>query len=348
MRIKKRQIEAVLLASCMTICTVMANAAISQACNNAKVKPEIGNASKGKLMKQIKKKETTQYSAQNAYKELLALLDTNEDVKKVYAGAYINNNNVLVVQLTTSSQEIKDVVQQSTVSQKVEFGQKKYSYDELKKTYDKIYAAMQKSKESTKYVSEFSIDEANNVVLVALRDLSYKDKFLTEICNDSCIQFEKYAVEIVASKDSTKVGKVYNVKNIRYTVTKKTETVREVTVKNIKKKSNKSVTIPATVTIAKQKYKVVGIEKNAFKGMKKLKTVIIGKNVKNIGNKAFMNCKKLTNVKILSKNCSFSGKSIWKGTSKKLVVKVEKNTLKKMKKKIKKSGLNKSAVKAFS
>lgn len=83
------------------------------------------------------------------------------------------------------------------------------------------------------------------------------------------------------------------------------------------------------------------------KGMKKLKTVTVGKNVKKINSNAFRNCKKLTTVKIKSKNCTFSEKGIWKGTSKKLTVKVLKSSLKKMQKRLKKTGLKKSAVKAM-
>jgi len=145
------------------------------------------------------------------------------------------------------------------------------------------------------------------------------------------------------------VGRPWNVSSIRYRVTKKTDTVREVTLINVDStaKSRKSITIPDTVMMAKKVYKVVGIEKNAFKGMKKLKTATVGKNVKKIDNNAFRNCKKLTTVKIKSRNCSFSGKGIWKGTSKKLTVKVPKSSLKKMRKRLKKTGLKKNAVKAM-
>jgi len=146
-----------------------------------------------------------------------------------------------------------------------------------------------------------------------------------------------------------KLGGLWGVPLFRYTIAKKTDTVREVTLKSIQgtEKSRKSLTIPDTVTIAKKVYKVVGIEKNAFKGMKKLKTVIVGKNVKKIDKNSFKNCMKLTTVKIKSRNCSFSGKGIWKGTSKKLTVKVPKSSLKKMRKRLKKTGLKKSAVKAM-
>ena len=58
------------------------------------------------------------------------------------------------------------------------------------------------------------------------------------------------------------------------------------------KKATKAV-ISANVTIDGVKYKVVEISDNAFNGCKKLKSVIIGKNVKTIGNKAFYKCTSL-------------------------------------------------------
>ena len=144
-----------------------------------------------------------------------------------------------------------------------------------------------------------------------------------------------------------KVGSSERMNDIIYTVTKKTDTTREVTVRCVDMSSRTKVTIPATVKMAKKTYRVVGIEKRAFRHMKNVKTITIGKNVKKIDNQAFRNCKKLSTVKILSKNCRFSGKSIWKGTSKKLTVKVPKTVLKKMRERLKNTRLKKTAVKAL-
>ena len=143
------------------------------------------------------------------------------------------------------------------------------------------------------------------------------------------------------------LGRPWSVNGITYTVTRKTDTTREVTVRWIDMSSRTKVTIPATVKMAKKTYKVVGIEKRAFRYMKKIKTVTIGKNVKKIDNQAFRNCKKLSTVKILSKNCRFAGKNIWKGTPKNLTVMVPKSVLKKMRGRLKKTGLKKTAVKAL-
>ena len=191
-----------------------------------------------------------------------------------------------------------------------------------------------------------------------------------EACPNVCVLVEKgiaqnvidqlYLQELqykVVGRDDTaidesmivypKVGAIRNKNDIRYTVTQKTESRREVTVKAVELASKKSIKIPATITLAKKSYKVVGIEKNAFKRAKKVKTLTIGKNIKKIDNHAFKNCKKLKTVKILAKDCKLSGKSIWKGTSKKLVVKVPTSVLKKMQKRLEKSGLKDATVKAL-
>lgn len=105
------------------------------------------------------------------------------------------------------------------------------------------------------------------------------------------------------------------------------------------------VTIPDTVVIDGVKYKVTAIEKNAFKNNKYIKTVIIGKNVKNIGAKAFYGCKKLKNItfKTTKLKSSTVGKQAFKGTPKNAVVKVPKKSLKTYKKFLYKKGLNKKA-----
>ena len=54
--------------------------------------------------------------------------------------------------------------------------------------------------------------------------------------------------------------------------------------------------IPAAVEAYGRTFKVTEIGEEAFKGMKKLATVSIGKNVKEIGDRAFLNCAKLKKV----------------------------------------------------
>ena len=101
------------------------------------------------------------------------------------------------------------------------------------------------------------------------------------------------------------------------------------------------VTIPTTVKKDGITYKVVGISANAFKNNKKVTQIVIGKNVKNIGAKAFYNCKKLKTIKINTTKLTSSSvkKTAFKGVSKKVTVKVAKSKYSKYKKLLTSRGL---------
>ncbi len=95
------------------------------------------------------------------------------------------------------------------------------------------------------------------------------------------------------------------------------------------KKQKASVTIPDTVTIDKVTYKVTSIAANAFKNNKKLKKVVIGKNVTKIGKKAFYGCSKLKKItvkttKLTKKNV---GSQAFKGIHKRAAFKVPKKKI---------------------
>lgn len=77
---------------------------------------------------------------------------------------------------------------------------------------------------------------------------------------------------------------------------------------------------------------VTSIGKNAFAGAKKLKSVVVGKAVKTIGASAFSGCKKLAKVTFKGTAVSKIQSKAFKGTSKKVTVKIPKS-LKKNKKK---------------
>lgn len=137
---------------------------------------------------------------------------------------------------------------------------------------------------------------------------------------------------------------------LRYKIVKKNDDEREVIVKGIssdKPNKIKSIKIPNIVIFAKKIYRVVGIDKKAFKDTENLTKVTIGKNVNTIGTKAFYGCKKLRLVKIQSKKCLLSGKYVWGKNSRKLVIKVPKSVLKKMRKRLKKNGVQAKAIKAL-
>ena len=87
----------------------------------------------------------------------------------------------------------------------------------------------------------------------------------------------------------TKSGIDYKVTSI----TAKGGTVKVTGISDTKKSSLK---IPAQITIDKKKYQITAVAAKACKGNKKLKSVVIGSNVKTIGESAFENCTKLTKV----------------------------------------------------
>lgn len=112
------------------------------------------------------------------------------------------------------------------------------------------------------------------------------------------------------------------------------------------KKNKTSATIPATVTIKKKKFKVTTIANGAFAGNKKLKKVVIGKNIKKINANAFKECKKLSMITIHTTALTKSsiGKNAFKKISAKATFKVPGAKLKNYKKYMKAAGAAKTVV----
>ena len=110
------------------------------------------------------------------------------------------------------------------------------------------------------------------------------------------------------------------------------------------KKTARTVTVPAAIKVGDQTVKVTAIAPNAFKSMKKLTTVTIGKNIKSIGAKAFYKCKALRNIKIKTKKLTKKtiGSKAFTGINKKAVIKSPKAKKKVYKKILLKKGMKKS------
>ena len=131
---------------------------------------------------------------------------------------------------------------------------------------------------------------------------------------------------------------------------KKTEAVYKVTGKNTIEyvkpfsKNITTVTISATITINKVKYKVTSIASKAMKGNKKLKKVVIPSNIKKIGAQAFSGCKNLKNITIKTTKLTSKtvGAKAFKGISAKAVIKVPKKQLKAYQKLLKAKGAGKT------
>ena len=115
------------------------------------------------------------------------------------------------------------------------------------------------------------------------------------------------------------------------------------TVKGPADKSVKSVNIPYSENINGRVYHVSTIADEAFSGCTDLLKVIIGKNVKKIGKKAFAGCSKLKNITVKSTKLKSVGKQALKGTAAKLKIKVPKKKYKAYKKLFKGKGQSKKA-----
>ena len=127
-----------------------------------------------------------------------------------------------------------------------------------------------------------------------------------------------------------KVGKgIYRVTNAK----KKT-----VVLVKPRKTNNTSFNVPKSVKLANGRYKVVGIEKNAFKNNRKLKKVVIGSQVTKIGANAFSGAKNLKTITIKSKSLKSVGKNAFKGIHKNCKIKVPAKKLNSYKKLLSKKG----------
>ena len=94
-----------------------------------------------------------------------------------------------------------------------------------------------------------------------------------------------------------------------------------------------------TVKINKKNFKVTAIANNAFKNCKKLKRVVLGKEITSIGAKAFSGCKALKKITIKSTKLKKVGKNAFKGIHAKAVIKAPKAKLKAYKKLLRAGGM---------
>ena len=117
---------------------------------------------------------------------------------------------------------------------------------------------------------------------------------------------------------------------------------KTVSYKGTKNKKAAKITIPATVKSGNQVYKVTAIADNAFKNNKRIKTVVVGKNVRTIGKKAFYGCKNLKKITVQSSIIKKVGAKAFKGINKKAVIKVPSKKYKAYKKVFKGKGQTKT------
>lgn len=134
--------------------------------------------------------------------------------------------------------------------------------------------------------------------------------------------------KVVATKKLAypKAGTKYTVAGCQYKVTKAGAEVSLIGTN----KNAKSVTIPAAIKVSGITYKVTSIGTKAFNGSKKLSKVTVGANVKAISNNTFYKCPMLKTVTIKSVLLTkkTANKKAFKGTNRKMVLKVPKKVKK--------------------
>ena len=143
------------------------------------------------------------------------------------------------------------------------------------------------------------------------------------------------------------VGTTTTVKGVTYKVTKADAVNGTVSAVKLKATKKTKVTIQDTVKVGNYSFKVTTIGKNAFKNNKKLKSIVIGNNVKSIGSNAFSKASKLSSVTFKGTKIVKVGRNAFKGTSSKMKVTVSKKmkskTLRALKKNLQKAKISKKA-----
>ncbi len=144
------------------------------------------------------------------------------------------------------------------------------------------------------------------------------------------------------------LGKTHVFNDVLYKVTLSNAANGTVTALKLNNKKAKTITIPPTVEIDGYNFKVTAINAKAFRKAGKLTGIVIGENVTNIGSKAFLNCKKLKNIKFMGSKAPKIGSKAFKGTASKnckvvISKKMKKKDFNKLKNNLKKQGISKKA-----
>lgn len=159
-----------------------------------------------------------------------------------------------------------------------------------------------------------------------------------------CNTCQKTIKTNVIAKLTCTAGKTYTVGNYKYKIIKnKTDGTGTVVFVGLAK-SVKKVVIGNTVTIKGAKFKIVQVADRALRNKTKVTTVTLGTNIQKIGKEAFSGMKKVKTITIKSKKLTSVGKNALKNVYKYAKIKVPKTKLAKYKKLFKNKG-QKSTVK---
>jgi outer membrane biosynthesis protein TonB len=307
--------------------------------------------------------------------------DMEEVTFNVVAGGdvylYLTENNVTnnYVTYVYSTETTAEATTEEKTEKTTEVTAEATTEEKTEKATEVITEATteEKTEKATEVITEATTEEKTekNTEVTAGATTEEKTEKTTEVTIEATTEEKTEKATEVTTKATTEkttetstksqwenyeTGKTYNVSGGKYKVLSS----KEVAYSGLANKTKTSITIPATIKLGNTSYKVTAIQKNACKGNSKLKKVTIGKNVKTVGDGAFMNCKALkmitfgAGVTTLGKNVlngdkkiktiTFKGKKIkkiGKGTfhsvPKKATIIVPQNTSSKYKKLIKKA-----------
>lgn len=109
------------------------------------------------------------------YRKVLdAVSSGKENLSEVYAGAYINGDNILVINVTDASDCIKEKIKSVSGNSDVIINEVKFSLSEIDETYERLVADMKNApyfkatvseKDNTVYITGESAEDCNRYIL---------------------------------------------------------------------------------------------------------------------------------------------------------------------------------------
>ncbi|WP_455717664.1 leucine-rich repeat protein [Anaerosporobacter sp.] len=155
----------------------------------------------------------------------------------------------------------------------------------------------------------------------------YNNNVTWYFTNNSAPVFCTIPTDGTVAKDNLIKGDEFVVKNITYSIIKSTDKTKTVAVNRIENSSETTITIPATIKIKGNTYKVTEVYDDAFSYCYNAKTFIFGSNVTKIGNINFPEWNNLQKIIIKSTKLNTDTKNAFKNVSNNVVIKVPKSKL---------------------
>lgn len=111
----------------------------------------------------------------DGYKKVLdAVSSGKENLSEVYAGAYINGDNLLVISVTDASDGIKEEIKSASGNSDVIINEVEFSSSEIDETYERLVGNMENApyfkvtvseKDNTVYITGESAEACNRYIL---------------------------------------------------------------------------------------------------------------------------------------------------------------------------------------